>query len=115
MLNGIGICHTIDTPTILLWNSKLDLSLPFDIKDHRIISYDFEKSEEARSSLKHQIESAEKGLESYNPIDKTFKSQIHSVLFTNTLEILEKMITLYQNAQSIAKSTEHDDEKNLKQ
>ena len=91
------------------------MSLPFDIKDHRIISYDFEKSEEARSSLKHQIESAEKGLESYNPIDKTFKSQIHSVLFTNTLEILEKMITLYQNVQSIAKSTEQDDEKNLKQ
>ena len=100
----LGISHTIDPPTILLWNKSSKLSLPFDIQDHRVISYDFENIEDVILRLKTQIKNIENGsIKWYNPIDRTFKSQIHSLIFNNTLNFLDRVITFLKKVEPIEK------------
>jgi len=92
--------HTIDTPTILLCRKNPEMSVSFDLKDHRIIFYDFENIQKVISSIKNQIIYIENGsIESYNPIDRTFKSQIHSLIFKNTLNFLDKIYNFYKWAE----------------
>ena len=96
----LGMSHTIDTPTILLCQKNPEARVPFDIKDHRFIFYDFENTLDVKSKLKKQIISIESGsIESYNPIDRTFKSQIHSLIFKNTLNFLDKIYNFYKWAE----------------
>lgn len=106
----LGICHTIDTPTILIYNKKLSLSsLPFDVKDHRVLRYDVDNPIEAISDLETRIRRIEDYAFDSNIIDKIFRSQIQSLVFNNAYNSLVKMLDTYKQYIEVKELAEQHD------
>jgi hypothetical protein len=102
----LGISHTVDTPTILMFSKIFDISLlPFDIKDHRIIHYDVENPQSAKSQLESRIKDVESFAFTYNAIDRVFRSQIQSLVFNNSYNSLEKILNTLREAEQFLKRT----------
>jgi hypothetical protein len=81
----------------LIYNKILSLSsLPFDVKDHRILCYNLDNPNEACSDLEIRIRRVEEYAFDSNIIDKIFRSQIQSLVFNNAYNTLEKMLETYR-------------------
>jgi hypothetical protein len=102
VLYELGICHTIDKPTILMKNKIDNKPLPFDTKNHNTIIYEFNDLEKDKSRLEDQIIKIENDNSSYNPIDFVLRSEILSAMFNNFYNMMEKVTETMNKLNSLA-------------